>query len=105
MDILCPEKKSMAVAVWHGFVGSEIVDRVFGLRDPQIKQAIYHHVLGDCYDPYAMMVFCADKTDPLRGYDSTDMIEACLQDLKSGFDIVKEENENYLQKRRTDGIK
>lgn len=98
MDIICPENKKYAVPVWHGFVASEIIDRIFYIHDPQIKNAIYHHVLGTSQDPYAMIVFCADKTDPLRDYDSTDMIEACKKDIASGFQWVKSENDKYLKK-------
>ena len=100
MDILCPEIKSYAVAVWHGFVGSEIVDRIFYLNDPEIKNAIYHHVLGSSTNPYAMIVFCADKTDPLRDYDSTAQIQACKEDIYAGFQWIKEENEKYLRKEK-----
>lgn len=98
MDILCPENKKYAVPVWHGFVGSEIVDRIFYLRDPQIKNAIYHHVLGTSTDPYAEIVFCADKTDPLRNYDSSELIALCEKDIHQGFIKIKEENEKYLRK-------
>lgn len=98
MDILCPENKAYAPAVWHGFVGSEIVDRIFYLSDPEIKNAIYHHVLGTSTNPYAMIVFCADKTDPLRGYDSTAQIQACKENLYEGFQWIKKENEKYLRK-------
>ncbi|MBB5183478.1 nicotinate (nicotinamide) nucleotide adenylyltransferase [Catenisphaera adipataccumulans] len=96
MDILCPENEAYPVPVWHGFVGSEIVDRIFYIDDPQIKAAIYHHVLGTSTDPYAEIVFCADKTDPLRGYDSSAMIEACKKDIDAGFAWCKEENKKYL---------
>ncbi len=100
MDILCPENKSYAFPVWHGFVGSEIVDRIFYLKDPEIKNAIYHHVLGTSTNPYAMIVFCADKTDPLRDYDSTKQIQACKEDIYAGFQWIKEENEKYLRKEK-----
>lgn len=36
-------------------------------------------------NPYAMMVFCADKLDPLRGYDSSKLIEICNKDIKKGL--------------------
>lgn len=98
MEIICPDKMDYAVPVWHGFVGSEIVDRIFYLHDERIKHAIYHHVLGTSTDPYAMMVFCADKLDPLRGYDSSELISLCEHDLYQGFLRVKEENEKYLRK-------
>lgn len=97
MDIICPENKSYAPAVWHGFVGSEIVDRVFEMHDGQIKNAIYHHVLGTSRDPYAMIIFCADKLDPLRDYDTSYGIELCKQDLKQGFEYELMENKKYLE--------
>lgn len=100
MDAICPEHKHYAPPVWHGFVGSEIVDRIFYLQDPEIKAAIYHHVLGTSENPYAMIVFCADKTDPLRDYDSTKEIALCKKDIKAGFQWIKEENEKYLRKEK-----
>lgn len=97
MDAICPENKIYPVPVWHGFVGSEIVKRVFGLWDETICAAIYHHVLGTSTDPYAMIVFCADKLDPLRGYPVQEQIEQTKKDLEKGFSLVKEENKKYLE--------
>ncbi len=90
-------------AIWHGYVGSEVVDRVFGIHDPAIRNAICNHVKGTSYDPYAMMVFIADKLDPLRGYDSTPLYNACLKDLYNGFLLVKAENKAYLEKEKKNG--
>ena len=97
MDILCPENKTYPLPVWHGFVGSEIVDRIFSIKDPQIKNAIYHHVLGTSDDPYAMVVFCADKLDPLRDYDTSYGINLCKEDIRKGFAFEKAENQKYLE--------
>ena len=97
MDIICPENKGWALPVWHGWVGSEIVDRIFYIRDPQIKNAIYHHVLGSSAEPYAMIVFCADKLDPLRGYDVSYGIRLCNEDIRKGFEYEKAENQKYLE--------
>ena len=98
MEATCPEKLDCAIPTWHGFVGAEVVDRIFYIHDERIKQAIYHHVFGSSQEPYAMMVFCADKLDPLRGYDSSAMIEACTKDIQQGFAWVKEENRKYLNR-------
>ena len=97
MDCICPENKKYPVAVWHGFVGSEIIKRVFYIYDDQISHAIYHHVLGTSHDPYAMIIFCADKLDPLRGYPVKDSIACVKQDLAKGFEMVQEENRKYLK--------
>ena len=98
MDSVCPENKKYALPVWHGFVGSEILKRIFYIEDNQILEAVYHHVLGTSTDPYAMIVYCADKTDPTRDYDSSEMIQACKENIEQGFYWVKEENEKYLKK-------
>lgn len=97
MEAKFPELMHWAVAVWHGFVGSVVVESVYYLDDPVIKQAIYHHVLGTSRDPYAMIVFVADKCDPLRGYDSQWMIDLALDNIVKGFDVVYEENRKYLE--------
>lgn len=87
-------------AIWHGYAGSEIISRIFGIWDPVIKNAIASHVKGTSYDPYAMIVFIADKLDPLRGYDSSGLYSACLQDLYNGFMLVKAENKAFLEKEK-----
>lgn len=88
-------------AIWHGYAGSEIVSRVYGIYDPVIKNAISNHVKGTSYDPYAMIVFIADKLDPLRGYDSSALYHACLHDLYNGFLLVKAENKAFLEKEKS----
>ena len=98
MDAVCPDKLNCPVPTWHGFVGAYVAKRIFYIEDETITNAIYHHVFGSSEDPYAMMVFCADKLDPLRGYDSSALIEACTQDIHKGFQLVKDENRKYLNR-------
>lgn len=97
MKACFPEALNEPHAIWHGYVGSEVAARIFGLYDPVIKNAIACHVKGTSYDPYAMMVFIADKLDPLRGYDSSGLIEACMHDLYNGFMMVKAENKAFVE--------
>lgn len=98
MEKICPENIKWPVPVWHGFVGAAITQSIFDIQNPIIYNAIYHHVLGTSRDPYAMMVFCADKLDPLRGYDSSSLIQMCNENLEKGFDLVIKQNKEYLQK-------
>lgn len=95
-----PQSLNEHHAIWHGYAGGEIVKRVFGLTDPVICNAISNHVKGTSYDPYAMIVFIADKLDPLRGYDSSAMVDACMRDLYNGFMMVKQENKAFLEKEK-----
>lgn len=95
-----PEGLNEHHAIWHGYAGSEIVKRNYGISDPMIQNAIFNHVKGTSYDPYAMIVFAADKLDPLRGYDSKPLIRACILDLYNGFMLVKRENREFLDKEK-----
>lgn len=100
MEVVCPEELVIHPAAWHGYVGGAVVDRVFGIHDPQIRNAIFHHVKGTSDEPLAMCVFCADKLDPLRGYDSYDLISLCKKDLKVGFERCKDSNRQYVEAER-----
>lgn len=102
---LWPEALKEHHAIWHGYVGSAVVDRIYGIHDPIIKNAIFNHVKGSSYDPYAMIIFIADKLDPTRGYDSSGMIKACMHDLYNGFMLVKRENREFLEKEKKGTVK
>lgn len=100
ISMIYPEALKEHHAIWHGYVGAEVAERIYGIHDPVIKNAIFNHVKGSSYDPYAMIVFIADKLDPLRGYDSSGLIKACMHDLYNGFMLVKRENAEFLEKEK-----
>ena len=93
---LCKEP----AAIWHGYVGSLLAKRLYGIEEKSVLRAIFHHVKGDCEDPYAMILFCADKLERGRGYDSSEQIALCSQDLHAGFLRVKNEQQAYLKKEK-----
>jgi len=104
LEAVCPEELTMHPAAWHSYVGAQVTDRVFGIHDPRISNAIFHHVKGTSDDPLAMCVFCADKLDPLRGYDSYDLIDLCRRDLKAGFEKCRASNQEYVDAHRKDAV-
>lgn len=84
----------------HQFTGSILVERLFGIRDSRVKQAILYHTTG--YKEMSWLdklVYVCDKLDPLRGYDSSYMINECLKNLDEGFIVVLKENIKYLGKK------
>ena len=46
--------------------------------------------------PLSMVVYSADKIEPTRGFDSSELINACLKDFKNGFIEVLKANKQYL---------
>ena len=87
--------------VYHQFVGSVIVKDVFKINDEEIIDAIKWHTTGnENMSTLAKIVYAADKIEPTRGYDSKYMIDACLEDINSGFELVLKENYIFLVKHK-----
>ena len=62
-----------------------------------ISEAIYHHTIGDTDNKLAKILYIADKTEPLRGYDTEKEIEMSIKDLEKAFEIVKKEQREYIK--------
>lgn len=85
--------------VYHQFVGSIIVQQEFNISDQEIIEAIKWHTTGTVkMSKLAKIVYASDKIEPTRGYDSKFMIESCLNDIDSGFELVLKENYLFLTK-------
>lgn len=100
MEMSAPAFMHLPTPVWHGFTGAWYVKNILKITDPDVIDAIYWHVLGQSRNPYAMLVFCADKLDPLRDYNSSALLKACMHDLEAGFEQVQQENRKYLKKEK-----
>lgn len=101
MHIHMKEEMSQQPAIWHSYIGAAYIKRVFHMYDKRIIQAVYHHVLGRNKTDYDRILYIADKLDPSRGYDSSKEIAISKQDLKKGFQAVKEQQRAYLKKEGT----
>ncbi len=82
---------------YHQFLGSMIAKDEFGVDDKEVLEAIKFHATGKAHmSDIAKIVYAADKIEPSRGYDSSDYINACLEDFEKGFKIVLQANKEYL---------
>lgn len=82
---------------YHQFIGEYIAKNLFDVTDEEILDAIKYHCTGKAnMSPYAKIIYASDKIDPLRGYDSRYMINACLENIETGFKLVLKENIKYF---------
>lgn len=100
MEACAPQYLDTPRPVWHGFTGAWYVHEQMKIEDRQILSAIWHHVYGDGRNTLDKILFCADKLDPLRPYDSSAMLRACMENIDAGFEIVYSENQKYLKKEK-----
>lgn len=85
-------------AIWHGYLADHALKKLFPVTEKKILQAVHHHVKGECKDPYAMIVYMADKLDPSRDYDSSKTIKLAMKDLNAGYQQVRFDQYQYLKK-------
>lgn len=76
----------MPRAVWHQWLSCYVAKKEFHIHDKEILQAIKNHTTGSLdMSLLDMTIYCADKLDPSRGYDSSSDIALCKQDIVAGF--------------------
>lgn len=103
MNKFFPRFKDFPHWAWHQFLGSMVAHYYFGIKERSVTDAIKYHTTG-CgnMNRYAKIVYCADKLDPLRGWDSEALIEMCKQDLETGFIAELKHNTEYIDEHNPD---
>lgn len=98
-----PEMLNQPEAIWHGYLGAFVCAHQLYIQDKDILLAIENHVTGECRNAYAMIVYAADKLDPMRGYDSSATIALMKKNLYLGFEAVHKQQNEYLSKENISG--
>lgn len=98
MDNVYPGFKGVNQNLWHQYVGSTYLSRFFKISDREVLRAVKYHATGEDHSKLGMILFCADKLDPSRGYDSAKTISLCKSNLVLGFEKTKQEQKEFLRK-------
>ena len=85
-------------AIWHGYLVDHYLRRLFNVREKHILNAVHHHVKGDSHNPYAQIVYIADKCEPLRGYDASVELNLARVNLKEAVDYIMKIQKAYIAK-------
>ncbi|MBO6280009.1 MAG: nicotinate (nicotinamide) nucleotide adenylyltransferase [Bacilli bacterium] len=89
--------------IYHQFTGEYIAKTEFGIEDEEILTSIkYHTTANSNIGEIGIIVYCADKIEPTRGFDSKDLIDAMKNNLWSGFKIVMDSNVDYYVRHGID---
>lgn len=87
----------------HQFVGALIARDAFGVNDDLVLKAIESHATGNGDMSWlAKIIYSADKIEPTREFDSTNLINQCLEDYEKGFIAVLKDNRDFLLEKRKD---
>lgn len=88
---------------YHQFVGAYLATAEFGIMDQSIINAIKFHATGNSeMDILAKVIYAADKIEPTRDYDSSDLISAMMKNAEEGFITVLKANVDFLLEGKKD---
>ena len=103
MEEKYPEFKDFPEWSFHQFVGAEMAlslfpaEHIFGLL---ARDSIRGHATGrKDMNRLDKIIYAADKIEPLRGYDSSALIEECMKDIDKGFVKVLSANKEYMESK------
>ena len=89
--------------IYHQFIGAYLAEKDFGITDQVILDAIkYHTTANSNMSDVAIIVHCADKIEPTRGFNSENLINSLKSSLINGFVEVLKSNIEYYEKRNVD---
>ncbi len=97
------DMKSLPLVTFHQFIGATLAKNRFNIDDLEIIDAIAYHCTGKSeMGTIGKIIYASDKIEPLRGYDSSEYIAACLSNIESGFIIVLRANKEFLEEKNRD---
>ena len=92
-----PEYLDIPSFAYHQFVGEYLAKAKLGVEDEEILDAIKFHCTGKAnMTTLGMVVYACDKIEPTRDFDSTWLINGCMENWKKGFLMTLEDNKKYL---------
>lgn len=93
-----PNDLNHSVNVYHQFLGTIIAKEKYGITDEEILEAIkYHATSSNEISNLGKVIYCADKIDPSRGYDSNALIDLCIKNYEFGYYKILEDNIKYIE--------
>ena len=89
--------------IYHQFVSAYLAEKDFGITDKVILDAIkYHTTSNSNMSDVAIIVYCADKIEPTRGFDSKDLINSMKSSVNTGLVDVLRSNIEYYERKGID---
>lgn len=92
------DKVNCPLPIMHSYSAKYFLMEELAYYDEEVLEAIYHHTDGRSARPLAMILYIADKRDPLREIDD-DILDQAYIDLPLAFGRLKEDVREYLEKK------
>ncbi len=104
MKLYFKEYLDLPKYAYHAFVGSYMITNDLSITDKEINDAIIYHTTGNSnLSVLGIVLFAADKIEPLRPYNSKKLIKLMRNDCVNNFKYVVKEAKDFLDKKGDEG--
>ena len=90
------DKLNGITGAYHSWVAPYYLKEKINFHDKDILNAIYNHTICNSRDKLSMILYIADKREPLRGIDD-DIIKIARKDLLKAFRMLNWDVERYIK--------
>ena len=91
-----PDKLNNIYGAYHAWVGKYYLKEKTNYHDSDILNAIYNHTICISRDKLSMILYIADKREPLRNIDD-DILQLAYTDLNKAFNKLSWSVERYIE--------
>ena len=84
--------------IYHQYIGEHLAHSSFHIDDTAILNAIKYHTTGRAHmSTLEKLIYVSDKIEPTRKYDTSKLLNDCIQNFEKGFINVLNHNKNYIK--------
>lgn len=84
----------------HQYLGEYLAREKFYVHDEEILKAIKYHTTGRSHmSLLEKLIYVSDKIEPSRNYDTTKLVNSCIQNFDLGFKKVLKTNKEYMENK------
>ena len=91
-----PDKLNGLYGAYHSWVAKYYLKEKLNYHDKDILNAIYNHTVCESKDKLSLILYIADKREPLRNIDDG-ILDLAYTDLYKAYDLLHWDVERYIE--------
>lgn len=99
-----PEKLNMPIGTKHSFVAKYYIKEKLNYHDTKVLNAIYNHTICNSRDKLSLILYIADKREPLRKIEDN-ILDIAYKDLYKAYDLLNIDVKEYIEANNEQYIK
>ena len=96
-----PAKLNNIYGAYHSWVGPYYLKEKLNFHDKDILNAIYNHTICSSRDKLSLILYIADKREPLRNVND-DILQIAEKDLYEAYNKLKKDVERYIKEKKNE---